>query len=200
MKKINGFWTDSNANKWDCDIYTEAQAIKYSESLTGCVNCINCSNCSGCSGCIDCGNCRDCINCSDCRYCRYCRYCSGCIDCGDCSSCGDCNYCSDCSGCIDCGNCSGCIDCRYCSDCNYCRDCSGYKSNPNRVCKELQGSVKELAQVYWIGKDIQIVFSCWKGETLKKFEEKIEERVTDPENKKLFLDFIKVAKYNIKNL
>jgi hypothetical protein len=33
-----------------------------------------------------------------------------------------------------------------------------------------------------------------------EFEEKIEERVTDPENKKLFLDFIKVAKYNIKNL
>jgi len=33
-----------------------------------------------------------------------------------------------------------------------------------------------------------------------EFEEKIEERVIDPENKKLFLDFIKVAKYNIKNL
>ena len=64
----------------------------------------------------------------------------------------------------------------------------------------MQGLVKELAQVYWIDKDIQIVFGCWKGETLKEFEEKIEERVTDPENKKLFLDFIKVAKYNIKNL
>ena len=146
MKKINGFWTDSNRNKWDCNLYTKAQSIKYSESLTGCVNCSNCRDCSRCS---------------------------------------DCNYCSDCSG---------------CSGCSYCSDCRGYKSNPNRICKELQGSVKELAQVYWIDKDIQIVFGCWKGETLKKFEEKIEERVTDPENKKLFLDFIKVAKYNIKNL
>ena len=39
MKKINGFWTDSNRNKWNCELYTKAQAIKYSESLTGCVNC-----------------------------------------------------------------------------------------------------------------------------------------------------------------
>ena len=170
MKKINGFWTDSNGNKWDCELYTKAQSIEHSESLIGCVNCIDCSNCSYCRDCSDCRRSRDCSNCRDCRSCS------------------------------DCSNCSYCRDCRRCSNCNYCRDCSDYKSNPNRICKELQGSVKNLAQVYWIKKDIQIVFGCWKGFSIIEFEEQIEERVTDPKNKKLFLDFVEVAKYNIKNL
>lgn len=43
MKQENGYYIDENKNKWDCDIYTEDQAQKYSESL---INCFNCSDCS----------------------------------------------------------------------------------------------------------------------------------------------------------
>ena len=43
----SGWYYDDNNNRWDADIYTEAQAEKFSKTL------INCSGCSGCSGCSD---------------------------------------------------------------------------------------------------------------------------------------------------
>ena len=64
----NGGYYDDNNNRWDADIYTEAQAENFSKTLT---------------------------NCSDCSGCRYCSDCSGCSDCSDCSSCSDCSDCSD---------------------------------------------------------------------------------------------------------
>ena len=85
MKKVNGFWTDENNNKWDCDYYTKERAIQLSKTL------INCRDCRDCLDCSDCRYCSNCLDCSDCRNC------SNCLDCSDCSNCSDCRYCSDCS-------------------------------------------------------------------------------------------------------
>ena len=90
MKNENNYWTDSNNNKWDCDLYTEEQAEKNSETLINCYNCTDCSYCSYCTYCRDCSYCRSCSSCRDCSSCRSCSYCSSC------SSCRDCSYCSDC--------------------------------------------------------------------------------------------------------
>ena len=90
MEKTNNYWTDSNNNKWNCDLYTKEQAEKYSKSLVnchGCIDCRDCSSCSYCSGCSYCSSCSFCLYCRDCRSCRDCR---------------DCSFCSGCSGCIDC--------------------------------------------------------------------------------------------------
>ena len=90
MKQINNYWIDENSNEWNCDIFTNEQAEKYSKTLIGCTDCrgcINCTNCTFCRGCTDCTdcrgctNCRDCINCTDCRGCTDCTYCRGCRDC-----------------------------------------------------------------------------------------------------------------------
>ena len=45
MELIDGFYVDSNNNKWDVQIYNEKTARKASKSLVNCVDCKNCVNC-----------------------------------------------------------------------------------------------------------------------------------------------------------
>ena len=87
MKRSNGFWVDSNNNKWNTDKYSKDEALQLSKSLINCSNCRDCYNCSIC---------RDCRGCSYCHYCRDCRDCSDCLDCLDCSYCSNCSSCSFC--------------------------------------------------------------------------------------------------------
>lgn len=84
MKRENGYWIDDNSNKWNCNLYTEEQADKFSKTLIDCKNCTNCRSCSYCSYCSDCSYCNycsDCRSCSDCNYCSYCSYCNYCNYC-----------------------------------------------------------------------------------------------------------------------
>ena len=173
MKKANGYYIDENNNRWDCNLYTEDQAKKNSESLIDCSYCYRCSYCSDCSDCSDCSGCSGCSYCSDCSDCSYCYRCSGC---------------SGCSGCSNCSYCSGCSDC---SNCSY---CSGYKSNPERYCKELIGTITKLAQAYWLsGDDLQIVFGCYKTESLEDFKAKAIE-MNGKKKAKPFIEFADVIK------
>ena len=173
MKIENGYYVDYNNNRWNCDFYTEEQAQKNSDSLINCSNCSYCSYCSGCSGCSNCSNCSGCSDCSDCSYCSYC------------SGCSYCSYCSDCSYCFDCSGCSRCSDCS---------DCSGYKSNPERYCIELTGTVKRIAQAYWLsGDDLQIVFGCYKTSSLEAFKAKAI-KMNGKKKAKPFIEFADVIK------
>jgi hypothetical protein len=124
MTKIDGYWTDNNNNTWNCDVYTEGQAIKNSASLINCIDCIDCRGCGSCRGC------RDCRGCGSCRGCRGCRGCIGCRDCIDCTGCGSCSGCSGCRGC------RGCIDCRGCRDRI---DCSGLRIDSHEDRKTVAG-------------------------------------------------------------
>ncbi|MGI7118565.1 hypothetical protein ACNGEM_08215 [Campylobacter coli] len=89
MKLIDGYYVDSNNNKWNACRYTEEQAIKVSNSLIDCYDCVDCENCFEC---IDCKDCEDCIDCKDCEDCIRCEFCSNCDFCIDCA---ECEYCSD---------------------------------------------------------------------------------------------------------
>lgn len=163
MKKISGYWIDANNNRWNCDIFTEERAKKYSETL------------------IDCTLCTDCSYCSYCNYCTRCTECSDCFDCTECSECTDCSYCSD------------------CLDCTYCSDCTGYKSNPERYCIELNGTVEKLAMAYWLtGDDLQLVFSCYKTTSPEDFKKKAIE-MNGEEKAKPFTKFVDTVEYLIKN-
>jgi len=116
MKTENGYYIDENNNRWDCEIYTEDQAKKNSESLI------------------------------------------------------------DCSGCFDCSR------------------CSGYKSNPERYCKELIGTVTKLAQAYWTsGDDLQVIFGCYKTSSLEAFKAKAI-KTNGKKKAKPFIEFADVIK------
>ena len=80
MKHVNGYWVDSNNNRWDSNYYSKTKAEKHSESLINCRNCLSCQNCQNCWGC------RNCQNCLSCRNCRNCQNCLSCQDCRDCLS------------------------------------------------------------------------------------------------------------------
>ena len=83
MKLIDGYYVDSNNNKWSTSRYTEEQAIKVSNSLIDCYDCVDCENCVGCTDCKDCAYCKDCEDCIRCELCSNCDFCI------------DCEYCSD---------------------------------------------------------------------------------------------------------
>ena len=76
MEQINGFWTDSNNNRWDCDLYSKNQAEN--ANLINCKNCVNCFNCIFCNSCIFCIFCDYCNSCNSCDYCDYCDSCDSC--------------------------------------------------------------------------------------------------------------------------
>jgi len=155
MKKENGYYIDENNNRWDCNLYTEDQAKKNSESLIDCSDCSDCSRCSGCSDCSDCFRC---------------------------------------SGCSDCSRCSRCSDCFRCSGCSDCSHCSGYKSNPERYCKELIGTVTKSAQAYWTsGNDLQVIFGCYKTSSLEAFKAKAI-KMNGKKKAKPFIEFADVIK------
>ena len=61
MKKINGYWVDENGNKWNCCLYDEETAVRYSKIL------INRTDCEDCRYFIRCTNCTDCgfLNCAE---------------------------------------------------------------------------------------------------------------------------------------
>ena len=154
MKKLSNYWVDKNNNKWNCNIYSQEEAKKYSKTLVNCSDCSDCSDCSGCRGC------------SDCSGCSGCRYCSGCSDCSDCI---DCSYCRDCSGCRACIDCSDCIGCRGCRGCS---DCSGCRENPQRYVTPKIGSRNDNTY-YYFGKNVdQVVCGCYRG-ALKKFKDRV---------------------------
>jgi len=92
------------------------------------------------------------------------------------------------------------INCSDCSDCSHCSRCSDFKSNPMRICKSLHGTVKGLAQIYWIGNNVQCVFGCWKGKSIQEFRNKTKERLGDSDSAKEFYIFMDVAEYAIKKL
>ena len=57
MKLMDGYYIDSNNNKWDASRYTEEQAREASESLVFCKDCLNCFNCVACYKCYETGKC-----------------------------------------------------------------------------------------------------------------------------------------------
>lgn len=48
MKQINGYWVDENNNRWDCELYSKAEAERYSKTLIDCTECTDCNNCYNC--------------------------------------------------------------------------------------------------------------------------------------------------------
>ena len=165
ITKQNNYWIDENNNKWNANIYTKEQAIKYSRSLVNCNDCSDCSDCSYCNGCNDCSDCSYCNGCSGCRDCSGCSGCRGCSDCNCCNGCNGCRYCSDCSDC----NC-----CRYCSGCSGCSDCSDFKNNPQRYTGQKIGSRNDQTTTYWNEEKNQVVCGCYSN-TLDEFEKKVQE-------------------------
>jgi len=83
-----------------------------------------------------------------------------------------------------------------CSDCSDCSRCSDYKSNPDRYCKRLSGTVNKLAQVYWLNGNIQVVFGCWKGTSIDEFRKKAKEKVSK-DQLPAFMKFADTSEYLI---
>lgn len=90
IKQIDGYWVDKNNNMWDCYVYTQEQAEKFSRTLIDCHNCINCYNCHNCCSCLSCHDCYRCHHCNSCYSCYYC------ISCNSCHSCHSCYFCYKC--------------------------------------------------------------------------------------------------------
>lgn len=47
----DGYYVDSNNNKWSADKYTLEQAIEVAKTLVDCTHCIDCEKCEKCSYC-----------------------------------------------------------------------------------------------------------------------------------------------------
>ena len=56
----DGYYVDSNNNKWSADKYTLEQAIEVAKTLVDCTYCIDCEDCKDCNDCKDCKDCNDC--------------------------------------------------------------------------------------------------------------------------------------------
>ncbi|WP_104718777.1 hypothetical protein [Helicobacter trogontum] len=63
----DGYYVDSNNNKWSADKYTLEQAIERADTLVDCRHC------------IDCEACRRCIKCVKCKWCSYYENCVKCL-------------------------------------------------------------------------------------------------------------------------
>lgn len=188
MEQTNRYWVDENNNRWDCGIYTEGQAEKFSKSLVGCHNCDNCSYCYNCDYCDNCQNCIDCRNCDNCHNCHDCNDCNDCCYCRNCHNCRNCNNCRNCINCINCINCYYCYYCRccyycdYCHDCHYCHNCHDYKQNPQRYTTKEIGSRNDQTTFYYgeteKGMEVQIICGCFRG-NLEDFEKAVLETHKD---------------------
>ena len=170
--EINGYWTDKNNNKWDCEKYTKKSAKEASESLVDCYNCNNCHHCYycyNCSNCINCRNCRSCFNCDNSQSCVRCRECNRC------------DYCQNCDSCIDCFNCRNCTNCQGCF---YCDSCHDYKSNPQRYTTDEINGIDDQVTFYYgrtIDNEKKVQISCivFTGDNLKEFEKAVLKRHED---------------------
>jgi hypothetical protein len=129
--------------------------------------------------------------------CKYCTDCTDCNSCDYCYSCDSCDYCNSCNFCKFCNSCDSCYSCYSCDYCDYCNSCKNYKSNPERYCKRLSGTVDKLAQIYWIDENVQIVFGCWKGSSIDGFVEKAKKQLKGTGKLQPFIDFAEKARYLI---
>ena len=77
MELIDGFYVDSNNNKWDAQKFSESSAKQESELLVNCKGCIDCRECSDCENCVNCEYCKKCVRCRDCCHCMECNNCKG---------------------------------------------------------------------------------------------------------------------------
>lgn len=100
-KEQDGYWVDSNNNKWHTRMYTKEKAEKNSLSLT---NCEDCTNCAECKNCIECSFC---YGCDGCRFCKYCFSCFEAVFCHYCVCCYIIKHCYHCTYCRQCLDCSG---------------------------------------------------------------------------------------------
>lgn len=148
MKKIGNNWVDENNNKWNYDNYTEKEAIKYSESLSNCVNCRDCKYCLNCIDCTNCVHCLYCVNCKDCTYSNDCTSCFGCLNCG---------YCTYCLNCVYCGRCVCCESCTDCVGCTY------FKFNPECLKSKPMGSRNDITRYYLYDDTIYVSCGCFWG-------------------------------------
>lgn len=81
MKKENGYWIDDNNNRWNCNNFSEDEAMINSFNCNNCYDCHNCHNCDSCYECHNCHNCHDCHSCYDCHNCHECSKCHDCHEC-----------------------------------------------------------------------------------------------------------------------
>lgn len=150
----DGWWVDSNYNKWIAEAFTEEEALWGSSRLKDCAYCTNCCECVGCRDCVNCIECTDCYDCvgcfqcKDCRGCHNCDKCFQCIECTQCEGCEDCDTCNCCANSTDCHHCNetteskrchaihygdrlieciGCVNCSDCEKCQWCEDCCDCK-------------------------------------------------------------------------
>jgi hypothetical protein len=98
---------------------------------------------------------------------------------------------------INCKYCTDCYSCYSCDSCDSCNSCKNYKSNPERYCKRLSGTVDKLAQIYWIDENVQIVFGCWKGSSIDGFVKKAKKQLKGTSKLQPFIDFAEKARYLI---
>jgi len=68
MNKIEGFYMDTNGNKWSDYYYGEYEAELLSKSLFECKNCTNCEKCTDCVECVECFHC---VSAKNCKYCKH---------------------------------------------------------------------------------------------------------------------------------
>lgn len=66
---IDGYYVDSNNNKWSESSYTKRLATEASKTLIECKNCIDCRALVKCIGCVQCEDCIECIDCFKCIEC-----------------------------------------------------------------------------------------------------------------------------------
>ena len=172
MKKVNNKWYDNNNNSWDCSLYTEEQAEKWSKTLVDCSYCNNCYNCYNCRNCQHCRNCRNCRNCSNCNNCNYCN------------SCNYCNYCRSCD------------NCRHCYNCN---NCNNWNKTPQSIVSNYIGSRESQTTIYFSEDKIEVVCGCFKG-TLEEFEAKVNNEYSEEsKHGEEYRNFIKKAKVYMEN-
>lgn len=61
MHQSNGYWIDSNNNKFSTSRFDEEHARIISDSNIDCHNCTDCYACRECDCCIDCEACTNCV-------------------------------------------------------------------------------------------------------------------------------------------
>ena len=170
MKQINGYWVDDNNNRWDCELYSKAEAKRYSKTLIDCTNCIDCTDCKFCDYC---NYCKFCDHCDNCKFCDHCNYCKFCDHCDNCKFCDYCNYCKFCDHCDNCKFCDHCNYCDYCNYCDNCYNCDNFKTNPQIYKTREIGSRNSQTTFYYgetdKGMEVQVVCGCFRG-NLEEFE------------------------------
>ena len=66
----DGYYVDSNNNKWSADKYTLERVIEVAKTLVDCTHCIDGEDCKDCKDCEKCEKCSYCENCVECERCN----------------------------------------------------------------------------------------------------------------------------------